>query len=1048
MESLTYLPYRRKRLGGFAYALHSILTKAKKGVLPEDSLQYFLVYAKRFYEKAGYEKKVETMEKLLDEWNTISMVQQSLSLGYDTSKLSEIEQILASLFEYIIFDSATDIKLKTYALTKTKLYYEYVSNLLEIKKEELFYKSLSEIWISIYADTLLTQTEIIGLINEMKNVEQETISRVEYEIDESVDTKKISIVNKPKSVSLLRVLRLMQGFLQELRLSFIKATDINSKINISKIYSFTLLMVAQKILKNRETEEFLVTAFDIVKKLMQYKLAKIINRYYKSKEIEQLVVTYENRIDSLVQELFELSENIISKIEVSDMFKRKKVGEEEEKSFIDYQLERDITKWEKKHLVGLSLKREDIESYITSIRTGEKISTIQMWVTPFILTEKKMPAITLVLGATGSGKTIFGSNLIRVLTKSKYAVVDLSLNLERPAEMVFCSMPMFESLYKKEFKKLTKVQQMVPEKLNMYILIPYFNIKRLPKELPANARIITVPLKSLANKRYALSLILSKMPTKEEDSDIIDFLDFILTEIADDTWDLDTLKFYLKRLLKEKEKTIKITIKERIGNFEYPRTEEFDKRKIRKLLKMLVPFNTIISSGTASTAVKFDEILKPGVFVTSYLGHILDRTVCFAYITWLAYALMDYKRDHPEKKIGIYINEAQNIVPSQQLVGGLFSHQKYSLAVDIANLCLNWRGMGFKSIILTQNPSQIRDQFVSQSQLKVLFYMEKKEDINTVLGDIVNQEFRENLKFIIKNKRFYEEHLAIVKFGPEIDKIHIISSAITPFCVERENVDPFKLYAKMYPSETVKLEKFVQLIERDKKETLRNLVKSNLADDDLRKAVELLDSGETITTINPEKEVKVSVEDLEKMTSIPEGKVVLDKEKYEQLASSRVVDENQIVISKDRLLELSAKYNVDFKELFSLSKIPRGGKYHIVKDYMHYLFFALKEFKFVMFNPRGRKKLGEGVVALEQLFKDLGLKMSHLTIYRYIIKMSNEDTLFKKLIVVSLHRQRTLYQLDVEMRNKIEKDLPEILEKTKYFTSKFKEKASYLPWRF
>ena len=1052
----TFIRYRRP-LGGFAYALHEILYKAKRGKVAEDNLQYFLVYAKRFYEKCKYMEKVEKLKKLLEDWDTISYIKQILLMNKDFSP--EIEQTLINSFSHLDFSSPMDLRLKMICLRNPRLYHQYINMLLETKKEELFFDSLSEIWLSIYADNLLSETELMRLINDLKEKEQAeaNFATVEYEVDESLDEEKLTLKRnpiQPNIMCLKRVIRIMQGFLQELRLSFVKTTNVSSRINIAKIYAFSLLMVAEKIKRSKETETLLNNAFSIIKKIAQYKLLKVINRVYQTKEINEWVLHYENQIEKLIQELFELSERLVIKIEKSEEAFRKKEleGEEEVKGFIDYKLTRDITEKEKNYLAGLKLKKDDVESYIRSIRTGERISVVEMWCSPFILNEKLIPSITLILGKTGGGKTVSGSNLIRILTKEKYSVVDLSLNLERPAEMVFCAMPMFKQMYKKEFYRLTKVQQMVPEKLNMYILIPYVKSNLLPKKVPACTRVITIPLKSLANKRQALPLILSKMP-KEEDSDIIDYLNFILSEIADETWDLDTLKFYLKKQARTKGQTVKITIKEKIGDIEYPRTEEFDKRKIKKLLRMLVPSSSLISSGTAKSAINFNEILKPGMFVTNYLGHITDRTTCFAYITWLAYTLMDYKREHPEKKIGIYINEAQNIVPSQQLVGGVFAHQKYSLAVDIANLCLNWRGMGFKAIICTQSSSQLREQFQTQSHLKILFHTTDKDDIDIALGDVVNKEFKENMKLLVKNRRFLDEHLALFIFGPEIDRIHVVSSAITPFAIERQNVDPFKLYAKMYPQEVRDIKEYIKIIEEDKKRNLKNLIKSNLVDEEedreLVKALTFLDRGETITTINPEEEVKINVKELEKLQKIPENKVVLDKDKYQDLVLSRIVGENKVVIDKDKLLELEAKYGKDsIKKFFVFQEIKENRKPKVMLSYIKNLLFSLNSFKFTLFSPRGKTKPPKDVISLEKLFEDLMGFSSHSTIWLAFQDLK-EEVMIQKLLIVYRYKRMTIYELDVKAREEIEKDLPkELIESFKDFAYRFKDKMPYLDWRY
>jgi hypothetical protein len=677
-------------------------------------------------------------------------------------------------------------------------------------------------------------------------------------------------------------------------------------------------------------------------------------------------------LNEKIREIFEKTEDLMFMVKKAGVVKYTFEDETTKTAIIDYRLKRKLYDKEKDYLVGLRLVRDDVTSILEMLKTGEKIRQVEVDCMPYTVRSNQLPSITLIIGKTGSGKTVHGLNLINVLCNDKYTVYDISMNIERPGEMIFSCMPLNEKYYKKEYNRLYNIQGMTPKKLNMYILIPYFKTKLLPKHLPSCSRVITVPLYTLANKPYALSLLFTKKP----DTSVVELINLILSNFADKTWDLDTLKLKLKGLLEEKQPYI--WIREEIGDLKYEREVKLDKKVIKKALSLLVPVSTLISSGETPTAINFNELTKPGVFVTIYMGHVPDRITAFYFITWFFYALMDYKTTHPEKKIAIFINEAQNIAPSQQLIGGIYSSEKYGLAVDIVSSCLQWRGMGFKSIILTQEQSQLKHQLRSQAGLIIVFHTTNEDDLKFAFGDILNQELKENLKMLVTNRFFKDEHLCIYKWGPE--DVQIVSSAMPPFAVELENMNPFDLYAKLYPTDTVSLSSFIKQIEISRQKTIQSLK------DRFGSSIRIITSGKRIVELEPD-EITIKQKQIDEMlagatggTVITDGTVITHKDK--------VLPEGKIPISEeDFKLIKSINETQNLYELLGL-KMKRarakegGGAVKIIATIVKYLIFGTKNVEFKYFPTSSKKLKGkEKYISLQEILNRLGFNYSKMRIW-------------------------------------------------------------------
>ena len=53
-------------------------------------------------------------------------------------------------------------------------------------------------------------------------------------------------------------------------------------------------------------------------------------------------------------------------------------------------------------------------------------------------------------------------------------------------------------------------------------------------------------------------------------------------------------------------------------------------------------------------------------------------------------------------------------------------------------------------------------------------------------GDIISKEIRNTLMYLVKTRFFVENHLFILKYGPETDRFHIILNGMIPYKVDEK----------------------------------------------------------------------------------------------------------------------------------------------------------------------------------------------------------------------------------------------------------------------
>lgn len=847
------------------------ILKTRRGKLPEDNLLFFMISAKRYFDKLELSDKVSEINALIDEWRYWCSVKRGLDSTYGSFiSLAQIERY--SIPKYSKLGSYIDSRLRQFALGNTSKFRKYIEYLINIKQRELFYEILTDIWLLIYARSLITDAELINLISGLRLEEQSSTKdfSITYQVDASIDEGKERIKPKeikPTPICLRRIVRLMRPFLEDFRSAFFKEVSIDTRLYNAVTYCISLLMVTNKVMQEQKIgdlslNEILSSAYDLAKLHETYRymirLRKSSVTPSERTIIEEQFFALENTLRRRVEELFAKTEDIIS--ELMQVAIRPSFGElEGKKAIVTYRPTRSPKEEEKKHLVGFELKYDDLIAILDDLKSGGTLRDVEIDCRPFTMYPENMPPITMTIGQMGSGKTIHMLCYAYSLLNSGYSVFDISLNPDRSAEYIFCSMPLNEKLSPDEFEKLTELQEMYPKKFNMFFIVP--NYGTLPRIMPAGTKVVTIPLYQLANRMHALSLLFTEIPT----ADALELVNLILTTQADVNWNLDTLRTFMTRLLNMEEP--EITVKDKIGTLVFRKRTPIEKNIIKKAMRRLVKSSSIISSGRAETVIDFDELTQRGVFVVPYIGHIPDRIFSFAFITWLFYSILDYKAHNKEKKIAININEAQNIVASQALIGGIFSQEKYSIAMDIASNCLQWRGMGFKALLNTQMAGQLKEQLRTQAGAKVVFHTTYDNDLDYAFGDIFNPQLRDNLKALVKSKFFKDEHLAALVLGPE--DVHVLVGAVPPCQVELVNVDPFKLYYDQYPTDIVDTRTFTKMLEKDLEDTFLTTMKPEIG-----KTIEIIERGQKVAGIS-EGEKIIDEEELERMTKTPEGKAVV-----------------------------------------------------------------------------------------------------------------------------------------------------------------------------
>jgi hypothetical protein len=766
LEVPTYR-FRRFRLSYLASQFEQILLKLRKGELPLENVIYFGFYAKNFFKQIN--KQNPRLIKLIEEWEYWTDVRKQLAetqmFEYADALVSEINQNLGECFKYVAFNEPIDLDIESLSYLKREYRIQYTLNRINMKLRELLYDIISEIWISVYANDLIEMSEVYTLLEALEAEKESSLMPVEYEIVPETRTPKTSRKIEPTNTCFRRVLRIWSPLIDEFARAFYSSTEFEQRMHNCEAYVFTLLQTASKILiGEKEINELLSLNACLIKKLEQYRFIKYLLKTLTTPQIIELQLSLTNQLEKISVEAYDRTNAIKEMLE-----RRRKESETEEESeeLITYRIsgERELTEYERKNLIGFEINYDLLVGILEQMKFGERLRELELEISPYTLTPKMLEntAILLGIGKTGSGKTVMGINFIRMFVNNNYTVVDISLNVKRAQEMIYVIMPLNEKYYKREFHKLTEVQKCVPEKINSIILIPYMNKDLLPKHLPTCARFFTIPLKSLAGKPHAYPLIFNKPP----DKDVVEFVDLIIKNVATEDWDLNNLRYYLKRLIEKKQNYL--WVKDKIGDMEIERKYEFSLALVKKALSSLSLSSELISSSKVSTAIDFSKLVEHPLFIQIYMGH-LDEYTAYLVNKWWIYSWIDYKSKNPQVKLAFFLNEAQTVVPSQTMVGGLFSTEKYGSAVDVSDLVLQFRGLGIYVIALTQMPGQLKSQFPSQQGALMVFHTTNDRDLDYAFGDIPNEEMQTNLKMLVKSRFFFEQHMAVLKFGPEADQ--------------------------------------------------------------------------------------------------------------------------------------------------------------------------------------------------------------------------------------------------------------------------------------
>jgi hypothetical protein len=451
-----------------------------------------------------------------------------------------------------------------------------------------------------------------------------------------------------------------------------------------------------------------------------------------------------------------------------------------------------------------------------------------------------------------------------------------------------------------------------------------------------------------------------------------------------------------------------------------------------------------------------------------YMGH-LDEYTAYLINKWWIYSWIDYKSKNPSAKLTFYLNEAQTVVPSQQMVGGLFSSEKYGSAVDVSDLVLQFRGLGIHVIALTQMPGQLKTQFPSQQGALMVFHTTNDRDIDYAFGDIPNEEMQINLKMLVKSRFFFEQHMVIMKFGPEADQIKILLSALPPCAIERPNIDVFDLYHKLYPQETVETKELIKKIEEERKISLKKALEIEIG----QGIVKVLEEGKTLVPVSSNQLV-VSKEEVEKIasTNIPPGhtvvpeeiamaaksvvsgdKVTVDKEEYKKLIETKPVDDDKIVISKSKYEQLVASYGLPPIDILTIKTQMKESHMDLLQLLKILLLACKPPFGFIhdlIKNKKVREYVESGnVIVVKDIAKALGLPSSYASAY-FKLKDLYFDTYFGKIFgLEKVTKKVSIYWVSDITLKQIEKQLGEDYCNYvfKYCAESIYPKLPNLPWR-
>ena len=1029
MEVPTYR-FRRFKLSYLASQFEQILIKLRKGELPLENVIYFGSYAKNFFRQINVQNP--KLIKLIDEWDYWTNIRKRLTeiqmFEYVDAFVGEVNQNINESFKYISFNEPIDMDLESLSYIRQEYRIQYTLNKINMKLRELLYDIISEIWISIYANDLIDMTEVYTLLEALSAEKESSLMPVEYEITSETKVPKTTRKIEPTNICFRRILKVWSPILDEFSRTFYASTEFEQRMNNCEAYVFTLLQTASKILIGHEQiKELLSLNASLIKKLEQHRFVKYLLKS-PSPQLTELYLTLTNELEKISVEAYDRTNTIKDIIEKQR--KEKESGEEEEE-LITYRIagkEEGLTEYERKNLIGFEINYDLLVGILEQMKFGERLRELELEISPYTITPKDLQNTSIILGIgkTGAGKTIAGINFIHMFVSNNYTVVDISLNVKRAQEMVYTIMPLNEKYYKKEFEKLTKIQKCVPEKINSYILIPYSNKNLLPKYLPTCCKFFTIPLKSLAGKPHAYPLLFNKPP----DKDVVEFVDLIIKNVATEDWDLNNLRYFLKRLLEKKQNFL--WIKEKISDMEFERKYEFELSLIKKTLSSLILSSELVSNEKASTAINFDELVKSPLFIQMYMGH-LDEYTAYLINKWWIYSWIDYKSKNPSAKLTFYLNEAQTVVPSQQMVGGLFSSEKYGSAVDVSDLVLQFRGLGIYVIALTQMPGQLKTQFPSQQGALMVFHTTNDRDIDYAFGDIPNEEMQMNLKMLVKSRFAFEQHLVILKFGPEADQIKILLSALPPCAIERPNTDIFDLYHKLYPQETVPTKQLIQKIEEERKVSLKKSLEIEIG----QGIVKVLEEGKTLVPVSNE-QIVMDKEQVEKIasSSIPVGhtvvpkeiaeeaksivdgtKVAVEKETLQKLIETRPISDDYVAVPRSKYEQLIASYGLPTLEDLMKSE----EKLTDLRTILKMLLLALKPpFGFIQARPRTKsievqELINSGkVVFVSDVASKLSLETQNIVSISYILRSIYLDTYFNKVFEVKrYHKLRIFWIKDV-----------------------------------
>jgi len=943
---MSFFSMRQVELSDISENFEQILHKTMVGELPKENLGNFLVLAKKFFErnidhtedqkiKEELQQKANRMQELIEQWQYWTNIERLVSESkWQTSSYKNLLRKVERLVKERV-TTKNDRLIRFFVSRRGDLYIPYVLNILNLYRKKFLYKILSEIWIVIYGLSMIEDTEITDIVTGLvfdkakydlkKQHPEQSMETLPSERRASIPVSERKVVKReiePTPICLRQILNTMSPYLENLRSTFFKDTDFKIRYYNAESYAFSLSMVSEKVLpkmlvEKLEVDKLKEKALELLSDYGEFKfLSELKKKGSLDLRLENHLLMLEQQINNELLVIFSDCESIRDSISLIGLDKDEALSSEGGPLVI-YRKTRDLSEHEKTNLVGFQLYMDTVITYFRELGQGAQKRQVQIKCTPYAINVNELPSLILILGKTGGGKTVHALCYVYALLKGGYTVFDCSMNKDRAGELIFSSLPV-DKEEKKLYEKVVYFQQMIPEGIPETVLIPYYQDIALPERLPSFARIVTIPLCMLAHHRYSLPLLFSSSPK----NDVRELVDTILTHKADKSWDLETLRDYLTMLdNKGKHPTIEITevYKFDLGEekFEVPNSKEIelDKNVIGRALRGLVKTTSIISSGQVSTAIDFDELAHSKTFVIPYYGVISDKSTALAFNKWWVNSVIDYKSEHKDCYITILINEAQEVAPSHALIGGTHGKEKHASTIDWAERVLQLRGMGFHAIINTQASGQIREQFQTQSGLRVLFHTEDDEELKYVFGNLANKELAETLKSVMRSEFALTQHIACIVKGTE--DVKVILGAVPPCCLEKQNVDQFTFYFSKKHGDYRNTKEYIQIIQIDK---IKRLLKEH--PDLLKKTFE--SKGKTLAFLSADEIVmKLSEkEELEKKQTIPEGIKLIKETELQHMTR---LDENEVIVDKNDIEKIE-KYRHIIEKLEGVKLFNREIK--------------------------------------------------------------------------------------------------------------------------